>query len=166
MIKVLIRVYFFCKLQEGNGDDEVGKGKFYLEQIDREILVTNSNNEEPYILNYNDEDFIRGFSSEKDMVSLHTISETIGGNVTFVLGEIPDFDELKYSRIIVVPFNVTTGTIILYSHDAPKDIQVPIGKYNLYFTIERKDDYDIGENEYGLYFFPNDNPKYKKIIFD
>lgn len=100
IIVILLIVGFFNK--KGKGDAKLVKEKFYLEAIDREILVANSNIKKPYISNYNNRDFEKGFSSEKDMIALHTISEMVGGNVTFALGQAPEFDKLKYSRIIVV----------------------------------------------------------------
>jgi len=162
--------------------------------FDKQVFVADQILNEPYIFDLTKQNIKEGYAINENMVALFTISEMIGGEVSVFLNLIPNFDMNHYSRIISVPFEVTTGEVFIYSNiDSeeelpfelqkllndfikkgytrekelkPRKFSLENGKYDLYFAIKGKDiTPDTEDNEYEIYFVPNERSTYKSILF-
>jgi hypothetical protein len=172
---------------------ELMNNKFYMD-FDKQVFVADQILEEPYIFDLTDQNIKEGFAVKEHMISLFTISEMIGGEITVFLNKIPNFKINNYSRILTVPFEVKTGEVFIYSHFddeelseevqsllnnlikkggfkkkeyKPKRFTLENGRYDLYFAIKgRKVNPDTNNNKYEMYFVPNKNSEYKCILRD
>jgi len=167
--------------------------EFYMD-FDRQIFISDRILEEPYIFDFTKQNIKEGYAAKEHLVTLFTISEMIGGEVSLFLNGEPNFNIEHYSRIIRVPFQITTGEIFIYSYFddeelseeeksflndfirkgyikekeyKPKKFTMENGDYELYFAIKGKGvTPDTEENEYEIYFVTNQKPTFKSILRD